>query len=183
MHGSRAYLYSPWYMLVFWIDFWQFDNCVSVPVCGIYTSKPLPHWISQNTTVGNVKIGPTTSSIQGLYTYVIAGRAASQVWLGIGGQGIDLRAWVPGSIPGGHHHFLWCQFQIKWDRLEREDGEKVLGLTPLTCGPYWYPWVATSKSRKLKISWLNVSTVTLTSNWCMPLYNIQLGIFMINNQD
>ena len=55
-----------------------------------------------NTTIGNVKIGlsPTTSSIQGLYRYGIAGRAASQVWLGMGVQGIGVRG-VPGSIPGG----------------------------------------------------------------------------------
>ncbi len=33
---------------------------------------------------------PTTSSIQGLYTYGIAVRAASQVWLGMGGQGIGV---------------------------------------------------------------------------------------------
>ena len=39
------------------------------------------------------------SAIQGLYTYGIAGRAASQSWLGMGGQGIGVRG-VPGSIPG-----------------------------------------------------------------------------------
>ncbi len=46
------------------------------------------------------KIGPTTSSIQGLYRYGIAGGAASQVWLGMGVQGIGVGG-VPGSIPGG----------------------------------------------------------------------------------
>ncbi len=55
-----------------------------------------------NTTRGNVKLGPspTTSSIQGLYRYVIAGRAASQLWLGMGGRGIGVRG-VLGSNPGG----------------------------------------------------------------------------------
>ncbi len=76
--------------------------------------------MSQNTTLGNVKIGlsPTTSSIQGLYMYRIAGRAASQLWLGMGGQGIDVRG-VPGSITGGTTPFDGVSF--KWDRLERED--------------------------------------------------------------
>ncbi len=65
------------------------------------------------------------SPIQGLYTYRIAGRAASQVWLGLGGQGIGVRG-VPGSIPGGTTTFDGVSF--KWDKLEREDSEKVLGL-------------------------------------------------------
>ena len=34
-----------------------------------------------------------------IYTYGNAGRAASQVWLGMGVQGIGVRG-VPGSIPG-----------------------------------------------------------------------------------
>ena len=80
--------------------------------------------MSQNTTIGNVKIGPTTSpttsSIQGLCMYEIAGRAASQLWLGMGGQGIGVRG-VLGSIPAGNHPCWWCQFQ----KLEREDRENL----------------------------------------------------------
>ena len=38
--------------------------------------------------------------MQGLYTYGIAGRSASQAWLGMGDQGIGVRG-VSGSIPGG----------------------------------------------------------------------------------
>ena len=54
-----------------------------------------------NTTIGNVKIGlsPTTSSIQGLYRYGIAGRAASQSWLGMGGGGIRVRVRIWGEPP------------------------------------------------------------------------------------
>ncbi len=72
------------------------------------------------------------SSIQGLYTYGIAGRAESQAWLGMGGQGIGVRG-VPGSILGETTTFDGVSF--KWDRLEREDSEKVLGLTasPILC--------------------------------------------------
>ncbi len=68
--------------------------------------------MSQNTTIGNVKIGlsPTMSSIEGLYTYGIAGRAASQSWLGMGGQGIGVRG-VPGSIPGGTTPFDGVSFK------------------------------------------------------------------------
>ncbi len=55
--------------------------------------------VLQITTRGNVKIGPTTSSIQGLYRYGIAGRAASQSLLGMGGRGIGVRG-VPGANPG-----------------------------------------------------------------------------------
>ncbi len=65
------------------------------------------------------------SSIQGLYRYGIAGQAASQVWFGMGVQGIGVRG-VPGSIPGGTTTFDDVSF--KWYRLEREDSEKVLGL-------------------------------------------------------
>ena len=70
--------------------------------------------MSQHTIVGNVKIGlnPTTASIQGLYTYRIASRAASQVWLGIGGQRIGVRG-VPGSIPGGTIPFDGVKFQMR----------------------------------------------------------------------
>ena len=60
------------------------------------------------------------SSIQGLYTYGIAGQAVSQAWLGMSGQGIGVRG-VPGSILGGNHQFWCCQFQ-------KDDSEKVLGL-------------------------------------------------------
>ncbi len=68
----------------------------------------------------------TTTSTQGLYTYRIAAWAASQPWLGMGGQGICVRE-VPGSIPGGITHFDGVSF--KWDRLvERKDSEKVSGL-------------------------------------------------------
>ena len=42
--------------------------------------------------------------------YGIAGRAASQAWLGMGGQGIE---WVQGLIPGGTTPFLGCQFQMR----------------------------------------------------------------------
>ncbi len=41
---------------------------------------------------------PTTSSIQGLYTFGITGHLASQAWLGMRGQGIGVRG-VLGSIP------------------------------------------------------------------------------------
>ncbi len=45
------------------------------------------------------------SSIQGLCRYGIAGGAASQSWLGMGGRGIGVRG-VPGSNPGGTTPFL-----------------------------------------------------------------------------
>ncbi len=65
--------------------------------------------------------------IQGLFKYGSAGRAASQSWLGMGGQGIGVRG-VLGSIPGGTTTFDGVSF--KWDRneLEMEDSEKVWGL-------------------------------------------------------
>ncbi len=40
-----------------------------------------------------------------MHVYGIAGRAASQAWLGMGGQGIGVRG-VPGSIPGGTTAFV-----------------------------------------------------------------------------
>ncbi len=43
----------------------------------------------------------------------------------MGGQGIGMQG-VPGSIPGGTTTFNGIS--LKWDRLEREDSEKVLGL-------------------------------------------------------
>ncbi len=75
----------------------------------------LPYWISQNTTVGNVKIGQslTTSLIQGLYTYGITGRAASQAWLGMGGQVIGVRG-VPGLNRGGGGT-PFDSVSFKWD--------------------------------------------------------------------
>ena len=51
-------------------------------------------------TCRKIVLSPTTSSPVGLYGYGNAGRAASQVWLGMGVQGIGVRG-VPGSIPGG----------------------------------------------------------------------------------
>ncbi len=77
--------------------------------------------IALNINVGNLK-KPTTSSIQGLYTYGIATRAASQSWLGMGGQVIGVRE-VSDSIPGGITPFDRIRFSFKM-RLEREDGEK-----------------------------------------------------------
>ncbi len=62
---------------------------------------------------------------EGVYGKKFRGRAASQAWLGMGGQGIGVRG-VPGSNPGGTTTFDGVSF--KWDRLEREDSEKVLGL-------------------------------------------------------
>ena len=50
------------------------------------------------------------SSMPGLYTYGIAGRAASYAWLGMGGQGIGVQ-WVPGSIPGGTTTFDGVSFK------------------------------------------------------------------------
>ena len=55
-----------------------------------------------------------------------AGRATSQSWLGMGGQGIGVRG-VLGPIPWGTTPFDSVTF--KWDRLEREDREKLLGFT------------------------------------------------------
>ncbi len=93
----------------------------------------LTHWISQNTTVGKVKnfLNPYMSSIQSLYTYRIVAWAASQAWLGMGGQRFGVRG-VTGLIPGGNTPFWGVSF--KWDTLQREDSEredceKVLGLT------------------------------------------------------
>ncbi len=58
------------------------------------------------------------SSIQGLYMY-----GMSHALLGMGGQAIGVRG-VLGSIPGGTRPFDGVSFN--WDRLEREDSEKVL---------------------------------------------------------
>ncbi len=55
--------------------------------------------MSQYNIVGNVKIGLTMSSIQGLYMYGIAVQIASQAWRGMGGQGNGVRG-VLNSIPG-----------------------------------------------------------------------------------
>ena len=92
----------------------------------LFTS-PYPTESHKTLTVGNVKIGPspTTSSKQGLYRHGIAGQAASQVWLDMGGQGVSVRG-VPGSIPRGTTTFDNVSF--KRERLQREDSEKVLGL-------------------------------------------------------
>ncbi len=77
------------------------------------------------------------SSVQGLYRYRIAGRAASQAWLGMGGQGIGVRG-VPGSIPWETTTFDGVSF--KWDRLKREDSEKVLGLMSVDICKYSLLW-------------------------------------------
>ncbi len=68
--------------------------------------------MSLNTTIGNVKIvlSPTTSSIKGLCTNANAALAASQSWLGMGGQGISVRG-VPGSIPRGTTPFDGVSFK------------------------------------------------------------------------
>ncbi len=58
--------------------------------------------------------------------YTCTESIASQAWLGMGGQGIGVLG-VPGSIPGGATTFDGVSF--KWDRLEREDSQKVLGLS------------------------------------------------------
>ncbi len=46
-----------------------------------------------------IVLSPTTSSPVGLYGYGNAGRAASQAWRGMGGDGFGVRE-VTGSNPG-----------------------------------------------------------------------------------
>ncbi len=52
----------------------------------------------------------------------------------MGVQGIGVRG-VPGSIPGGTTTFDDVSFE--WDRLEREDSEKVLGLRETSSNLSW----------------------------------------------
>ncbi len=53
------------------------------------------------------------------------------MWLGIGGQGIGVQE-VPGSITMGTTPFNGVSFK-GYDRLEREDSKKVLGLIHIYC--------------------------------------------------
>ncbi len=85
--------------------------------------NPNPTKSHKKTTVGNVKISPNMSSVQGQYTYGIIARAASQARFGMGGQGTVVWG-VPGSILEKTPFF--DGISIKWDRLQKEDSEKVL---------------------------------------------------------